>query len=152
MTNTFILDGIKVQLQAPDLDKDGVTGGIERVSQDRGIQPIVQPTELGDTLKNLNDDILDPTTRMSNIDMRTRLGWSEIPSLLCIDSLVSFKFLPTGCLMLTRQKKRLNVSLQGKGRDDIVNIVAGKRDQEAQAAGGGFFQGLKDRIGIGGGK
>ena len=150
--NTFILDGIRIQLQPPDIDGDGKTGGVERVSMDSGVQDIIQPTELGETLKNLNDDHLDPGTRMSNIDMRTRLGWSEIPSLLCIDSLVAFKFLPTNCLTLTRQKKRLNVSLKGEGRKEIVSIVAGKREQEANSMGGGFWNGLKERVGLGGQK
>jgi len=142
----MILDGIRCELAQPDLDGDGKTGGTEKVRRDTGITHITQPTELGETIQSLNDDSTDYETRMSKIDMNTRLGWSEIPSCLAIDSLVAFKLLPTSSLALTRQKKRLNVSLNGQGRKEIVEIVGGKREQDAKAGGGGFFSGLKERL------
>jgi hypothetical protein len=52
----------------------------------------------------------------------------------------------------TLQKKRLAVSLRGKGRDEIVELVAGKRENE-QVASKGFFGSLfkkKDQGGMGG--
>jgi len=73
-------------------------------------------------------------TGMSNIDMRSRLHYSEISSLLAIDTLVAFAFLPHKCLRMTRQKKRLSVSLKGKGREEIVDLVAGKRTLEKESA------------------
>lgn len=144
------LDGISMQLQPPDLDGDGVTGGIENITQrvDTGIQPVVQPTELGETLKELNLDNLDPTIRMSGIDMRARLHHSEVTSILALDALVSLGVLPTKCLVFTRQKKRLSVSLEGKGREEIVNIVAGKRELEAKAGFSGFGDRVKNFMGM----
>lgn len=146
------LDGIKIEVEAADLDKDGKTGGIEKIQQtfDEGIQPVIQPTELGDTLKELNQDHLEPNTRMSGIDLRTRLHHAEISSILALDALVSLGILPTKCLAFTRQKKRLAVSIEGKGRDDIVNIVAGKRDQDARMGMmGGIKEGFKSFMGMG---
>lgn len=138
------LDGISMQLEPADLDKNGITGGIESIQQkiDTGIQPVMQPTELGETLKELNLDTLDTNIRMSGIDMRARLHHSEVTSILALDALVSLGVLPTKCLVFTRQKKRLSVSLEGKGREEIVNIVAGKRELEAKSG----ISGVGDRV------
>jgi hypothetical protein len=106
---------------------------------DQGKVNILETSELGDSLKQLNDDETDPQTQMSGIDLRTRLGFSEISSILAVDTLVAFKFITPRCLILTKQKKRLVVSLGGKGRKEIVDIVAGKRDQDQKK---GIFGGL----------
>ncbi len=147
----IILDGIKMQVEAADLDMDGVTGGVENIKQqiDQGITTIQQPTELGDTLKELNKDELEPTSRMSGIDMRARLAPFEVQSVLALDALVSLGILPTKCLAFTRQKKRLSVSLQGLGRKEIVDIVGGKREQDAKMGGmGGMGDRFKNFMGV----
>jgi hypothetical protein len=107
-------------------------------------QDVDEPTELGQALKELNYDKIQHGTRMSGIDMRAVLHYSEISGILGVDTLVNMKFLPVEVTMFTRQKKRLSVSLQGKGRNDIVAVVAGKRDQEARAGGGSFFDRVKN--------
>ena len=96
--------------------------------QDNGVTEVKDSSELGDALNSLNNDDIEKTSRMSGIDMRSRLHYVELSSILAIDSLVSFRFLPMSCLAFTRQKKRLAVSLNGKGRDEIVSIVHGKRE------------------------
>lgn len=95
-----------------------------------GIMNVNEPTEIGDALTHLNDDRRDPEHKMSKIDMNTRLHPIEISALLAIDFLVASKFLPARTLNLTLQKKRLNISLAGKGRQEIVDIVAGKRERD----------------------
>lgn len=106
-------------------------------------EDIKQPTELGDSLKELNNDQLQLDTNMSNIDMRTRLHFMEINSILALDTLVALKVLPLRLLNYTRQKKRLNVSQDGKGRSEIVEIVGGKREHDTKSGFGsklgGFF-------------
>jgi len=97
-----------------------------------GIMNVNEPTEIGDALAHLNDDRRDPEHKMSKIDMNTRLHPIEISALLAIDFLVASKFLPGRTLNLTLQKKRLNISLNGKGRQEIVDIVAGKREQDVK--------------------
>lgn len=149
---TVVLDGITMRLERPDIDGDGVTGGVERIKQrigDVGIQSIIQPTELGDSLKELNLDVIEQETRMTGIDLRARLHPVEVNSVLAIDSLVALGVLPVRCLAFSRQKKRLSVSINGKGRDDIVNIVRGKRDHDKEASNG---FGDKVKSFLGGGK
>jgi polyhydroxyalkanoate synthesis regulator protein len=52
----------------------------------------------------------------------TRLNEIEISNLLAIDSLVSMKFLPSDMLAFSRQKKRLNISKDGLGRSEVIEI------------------------------
>ena len=149
MRQIISLDGIKMEVEPADLDEldsndtDDIEGSQVSQSYGQGVTPIIQPTELGETLKELNKDALEINTRMSGIDLRTRLHHAEISSVLALDALVSLGVLPTKCLAFTRQKKRLAVSIDGKGRDDIVNIVAGKREQDAKT---GFMGGAMDKM------
>jgi hypothetical protein len=101
---------------------------------------IKESTELGESLKELNDDSISPNTRMSGIDLRSVLHPLELSGILAIDTLVQFRFLPVSSLSFTRQKKRLSVSQNGKGRDDIVKIVSGKRDGDQQGKGMTFIE------------
>lgn len=150
MNEVVVLNGIKLQLNQPDLDGDGKTGGVEMITpQQRGEMSIIQPTELGDSLKQLNEDSIDSKTRMSGIDMRANLHYLEINSILAIDALVALGVLPTKCLAFTRQKKRLSASQNGVGRNQIVEIVAGKREQDAKAGMGGFGDKVKGFLGMG---
>ena len=147
------LDGIPTVLVNPDLDGDGITGGVERVVKklgDEGIQNITQNSELEGSLKELNADAIDPQTRMSQIDMRSRLHPIEISSVLAIDALVGFGVLPQKCLILSTQKKRLNVSEEGKGRQEMVELVAGKTDRDIKMGTMGRMQeGFKNFFGMG---
>ena len=106
-------------------------------AENEGTVAIQQTTELGDSLKELNKDMIDIDSRTSDIDLRSRLHPFEVSSILALDALVAFGVCPTKCLAFTRQKKRLSVSLLGKGRREIVDIVAGKRELEKES--GGFF-------------
>lgn len=136
-TPIISLDGIKIKLEVPDLDGDGTTGGLERVNKYPNLnqQEIIQPTEMGETLKELNEDIIDEDSRMSSIDMKSRLHYIEVSPLLAIDTLVSLRFLPISVLNFTRQKKRLSVSQGGLGRKEMVEIVAGKREADEKKQG-----------------
>jgi hypothetical protein len=101
---------------------------------------IVEESDLGRAIAELNDDKTDSVSKMSNIDMRSRLGSLEISGLLSADMLVSMQFLPAPLLNLTRQKKRLAVSKGGLGRREIVEIVVGEREHQKPA--GGMFPSL----------
>lgn len=147
------LDGIPTKLVNPDLDGDGITGGIERITKtftDDGVTNISQPTELGESLKELNADSINAITRMSAIDMRSRLHPIEISSVLAVDALVGFGVLPQKCLILSTQKKRLNVSEEGKGRQEMVELVAGKTDRDVKMGNmGRMGEGIKNFFGMG---
>jgi len=145
------LDGIPTKLVNPDLDHDGITGGIEKITKkftDDGVTNITQNSELEGSLKELNADAIDANTRMSQIDMRSRLHSIEISSVLAVDALVGFGVLPQKCLILSTQKKRLNVSEEGKGRQEMVELVAGKTDRDIKTGSGRFTEGIKNFFGM----
>ena len=131
---TITLDGVKTKLNPTDQDADGDIGGAENIPQKLtdSVTNITQGTELEGSLKELNADAINAETRMSQIDMRTRLASFEISAVLAVDSLVALGVLPQKCLPLSTQKKRLNVSEGGKGREEMVQLVAGKREQDAK--------------------
>lgn len=114
----------------------------------QGIYNVQESTELGDALKQLNSDLVADGTKMSDIDMRARLHPVEISSLLAIDSLVAWRFLPQEALMLTRQKKRLSVSHRGLGRKEIVQVVGNRQDHEEKT--NGLIGKMKGFMGMGG--
>ncbi len=147
------LDGIPIKLVNPDLDSDGITGGIEKVVKkfaNDGVTNIQQNSELEGSLKELNADSINPDTRMSQIDMRSRLHPIEISAVLAVDALVAFGVLPQKCLTLSTQKKRLNVSEEGKGRQEMVELVAGKTDRDVKMGSmGRMGEGIKNFFGMG---
>ena len=100
--------------------------------KDSGIITPTEISELQGSLQELNNDSVNDRTRTSGIDLRTRLYNSEIASITVLDTLVAFNFLPMSIVPFTLQKKRLAVSLKGKGRDEIVELVAGKRETDVQ--------------------
>jgi len=146
------IDGIRVQIKPPDLDGDGEIGGIEHIQQkfgDSGTQNIVQATELGESLRELNQDEVDIGTRMSGIDMRANLHPIEVSSILGLDTLVAMKFLPVSCMPFTRSKKRLSVSKLGRGREQIVEMVGGKKERD-KMGGQSMWDKAKGMVGMGG--
>jgi len=92
-----------------------------------------EETELFQVMQNMDSDTVDASTKMSSIDFNARLNSHEIQATLVIDELTRLGILPDN-LGLTRQKKRLSISLDGKGREEKVRIVQGER--EARAGGG----------------
>lgn len=117
---------------------------------DNGVITATEVSELQGSLQELNNDTVSPITRNSGIDLRTRLHNSEIASITVLDTLVAFNFLPMSIVPFTLQKKRLAVSLKGKGRDEIVELVAGKRESDTQKSTGflgNFFKKKEDSMG-----
>jgi len=148
VTDYVELDGIKMRLEAPDLDGDGKTGSVEVLSRPDNRIMVQHPSELSETLKQLNDDSLDPHTGMSAIDMKSRINLFERNGVVALDTLVALKVCPRSCLSFTRQIKRLNVSLGGKGRSEFVEVVGGQRKHEENK--GGFGEWLKGKMPGGG--
>jgi hypothetical protein len=94
---------------------------------------IITPNEISElqgSLQELNKDDTNLTSRTNNIDLRSRLSGITCSSLSIIDSLIIYKFLPLTIAPLCNSVKRLSVSLEGKGRLEIVDIVAGKRQTD----------------------
>jgi len=83
--------------------------------------------------------------KFSPIDLKTRLHASEVSSIIAVDSLVAMEFLPSQTTFITRSKKRLAVSLAGKGREEIVAIAKGMDENSRAKSGfeklGSWFRG-----------
>lgn len=129
------INGAPFRVKNLDADGDG-KDDIHNliVNKDPGSQDIFQPTETGEALGELNsDEITD--TKMTSIDMRGRLHHAEVSSILALDALVSLQVCPSAMLSFTRRKKRLSVSVDGKGRTEIVNLVTGKQELESKKLG-----------------
>ena len=105
--------------------------------------PLSQESDMKSVMKELNQDILEDQTALPSIDMKTRLHPTEISSMVIHDTIVALDCLPNVCTLTTRVKKRLQVSLMGKGREEIVRIVQGEREKQN---GGGMMEGLKNWI------
>lgn len=147
MVITIIINGKK---SIPRNEEDNPRNLIQNNTD--GTQNIIEKTEIGEALEQLNDDKIDVSdTRMSGIDMRSRLHHAEISSVLALDALVALGICPSMSLAFTRQKKRLSVSLGGQGRDDIVNVVSGKQERE-NSIGRGIADKMKGMFGMGGQK
>jgi len=147
---TTYIDGVKYDdSEIRAINKEMVTNQYDFVDSMQDSQTeIKDSTELGDSLKELNNDSVERSTRMSGIDMRSRLHYIEISSILAFDTMIGLRLVPMSCLNFTRQKKRLAVSQNGKGRDDIVDIVAGKTDRDEKTnTGMGFLSRLKGLAG-----
>lgn len=151
---TIKLDGVQYQLRQPDVDGDGQVGGTETLQQ--GFNPneqmITQPTEMGDFMKYLDRDEVDPKTNLSSIDMNTRIvNIFERNSLGAISILRAMRFLPASCHNIPRVFMRMNVSMKGEGRKERVDSMIGKREHDKQSGMGGMFNNVKGMLGGGGG-
>lgn len=133
----IVVNGIRTELVAADLDRDGVTGGTEKIQQnfDTGTMPIKETTELGEALQEFNRDDVNKE-RLSSIDFMARIDNYEMPSMVGFDSLIGLKTVPIECGVILRTKMRKSVSLKGLGRGEFVDIVTGKKEQDIRLNAG----------------
>lgn len=103
-----------------------------------------EQTEMGEVMKNLDADNLDANTKMSSVDFNTRLDSLEINSILVIDEFMRLGIFPMEA-GITRQKKRLAISLKGLGRQEKVRIIAGDREMKSGSSFGEKLSGLFQR-------
>ncbi|KKN50107.1 hypothetical protein LCGC14_0636050 [marine sediment metagenome] len=129
--NVIIINGIKTELIAADLDRDGSTGGTEKVQQsfDQGNVPIKESSELGDALTKFNEDNVNKE-RLSSIDFMSRIDPFEMPPMVGFSSLIGLKVIPVESGIIIRNKMRKSVSLKGLGRGEFVDVVTGKKEQD----------------------
>lgn len=106
-------------------------------------QSVHELSELGEVMQSLDSDSEDKN-KMSNVDFNTRLNDVEITAMAVCDEFNFMGLFPSDDSGLTRRFKRLNISKDGKGREEKVRIVQGQREQQ-QGTGimnkiGGMFQ------------
>lgn len=144
--NIYKVGKVRIQLTNPDLDGDGVTGGVEQVSRSGWdeIIPAQQKSETAEATENLNKDVLD-NSRLSTMDFLSRINPAEYDPMTKIDVLIALRFLPKSTAWINRTKMRKSVSLSGEGRREFVDLFTGQKEAEANrmAKAAGFFTGKK---------
>jgi hypothetical protein len=113
---------------------------------DKNITPIVQPSETGEVLAQLEKDELD-ANRLSSMDTKANLKSIEVSYICAYDTLSAIGIIPSRLSILTRSKKRLSVSENRSGRDDYVNISSGKKEQDARMGTMGVSERIKGFFG-----
>lgn len=110
---------------------------------------VSEQTELGQVMENLDSDKVDDKTGLSTVDFNTRIKGYERGAILINDELQRlgiFTFLNSSpkpsanTSSLTRPFKRLSISLDGKGRDEKVQLTQNQREH---VSGGSFGERLK---------
>lgn len=86
-----------------------------------------EKSELAQTFDHLDTDDIGEDG-MSPMDMNSRLSAGKVSAILKFDSLVRLGIMPPELGSLTRQLKRLSVSLLGEGRKEKVRIAEADRD------------------------
>ncbi len=105
--------------------------------------PFSDQTEIGEIFGNMDDDS-ENDKGMSNIDFNARLRDSEASACVIIDELKALGILPSS-VSITRLKKRLSVSLEGKGREEKVKIASASRGADLDGRSGGMPNPFKPR-------
>ena len=93
-------------------------------------------TEIGEVFGNLDRDELSDEN-LSDIDFNTRLKSWEISNCIIFDEFKQLGILPHWA-NLTRILKRLNISRDGKGRGEKVQIASASREAEMEGRKGIF--------------
>jgi len=113
---------------------------------DKNITPVMQPSETGEVLAQLEKDELDGN-RLSSMDTKANLKPIEVAYICAYDTLCAIGVIPSRLSILTRSKKRLSVSENRSGRDDYVNISSGKKEQDARMGTLGVSERIKGFFG-----
>lgn len=111
------------------------------VNQIGGELPFKEQTEIGQVFENLDKDIKDPNSKMSHIDFNARLTLHDIRNCIIVDEFLALGILPVGA-RITRQKKRLSVSQEGKGREEKRDIASASRGADLSGRSGGMISKL----------
>jgi len=98
----------------------------------------VEKTELGEVFDNLDNDKVDPNTKFSKLDFNTRLSNTEINNIMIFEELRSLGLMPQEAT-LTIQKKRMNISRDGLGRKEKVEISTAGHEASVNGKSGGFL-------------
>lgn len=96
-------------------------------------------SEMSEVMRRMDEDIVDNSTRMSSIDTNSRLFPKWWRACIRLDEMER-RGLNKHAGKLSRQIKRLSISLNGEGRKEKIALVGGMREQKT---GAGFLQRMK---------
>jgi len=113
----------------------------ERILTASQEMPFSEKSELGEAFGHLDNDSINEQSGFSNIDFNARLSQMEINNCIVFDELKAKGLLPFDA-NITLQKKRMSVSLGGKGREEKVQIASGQREATLAGKSGGMLSKL----------
>lgn len=134
-----ILDGKRIKEIIPKGKLETFPYITKEENNDEEIE-LSNPVEIAEVLKVMNNDTMDHSTRMSNIDFNARLQGAEASAIVAYDTLIALRFLPKSAGFLTRKRMRVSVSEQGQGRQESVMIARGIIEGKQ---GGGLWDSFK---------
>lgn len=130
----FKIDNMRMRIQNVDLDGDGVTGGVENVpSVSSNVHYMKDTTELGEALEHQNKDTADERG-FNSVDFSARINNFQYAPLVAVDMVATMKVISSKSRDVVRHIMRKSVSLEGKGREEFVNVVTGKHDNDIRKA------------------
>lgn len=130
MRQIYSVNGIRVKLEAPDLDGDGKVGGVEKIQRkfDNAQMDVKETTELKDVM-----DTVFPKRSEGRINMLGNLDKFETANIFKLRSLVNARFLPVFCDNVSNEYLEISVSKEARGRDDARDITIGKLERENES-------------------
>ena len=130
------VDGIRIRLENADINKDGISGGVETVKshQDQGVMHLKESTELGEVLEHQTRDI-ENDQRLSSVDFISNITNFQHAPISAVEFIASAGVISRRSRIITRIIKRNAVSLDAMGRKQNVEIAVGKREQDVRKAG-----------------
>lgn len=102
----------------------------EKVIFENDISAITEKSEMGETLEIAFDDSINTDFKMSSIDLKSNINYIQFSGCTQLDVLTAIGFLPKKADLLSRQAKRNSVGVSARGRNDIVDISVGQRQQK----------------------
>lgn len=139
---SFRIDGVRMKLEKTDFDGDGNTDEAESIKthKDSGVVNIKDNTELGEALEHQNKDT-ENEQRLSSVDFISRIGGMQLPSLVAVDTIASMGVISRDARIVVKNIMRKAVSLEGKGREEFVQVVVGKKESDIRKASIGNMTG-----------
>ena len=131
----YKIDGIRMKLQNVDIDGDGITDEVESVKshRDSGVISIKDTTELGEALEHQNKDV-ENENRLSSVDFISRINSFQLGALVAVDTIASMHVISKDSRLVIKNLMRKAVSIDGKGRDEFVQVVTGKKENDIRKA------------------
>ena len=127
----FKIDGIRMRLANADVDNDGATNEVEDVRSHKDFRQIdiKDTTELGEALDHQNRDIEDEN-KLSSVDFISRINEYQHAPLVAVDTIAAMGVISSQARIVVKNIMRKAVSLGGKGREEFVQVVTGKKEND----------------------
>lgn len=132
----FRIDSIPVRLESVDIDRDGRSDETETIKshKEQGVLQFKESSELGEALEQQNRDI-ENQQRLSSVDFLSRLNPYSVSPVSAVEFISANGVISRDARLITRIFKRNIVSDGGKGRQEFVDVVVGKKESDIRKAG-----------------